>query len=113
MRKASFFLSTRRRRTSCWRDWSSGGCSSDLTLAMIFEKASTRTRVSFEAGMYQMGGSVLNLTTTDSQLGREIGRASGRERARYREHGLRDKSAGIADARPHAHKPARAAHAPA
>jgi ornithine carbamoyltransferase len=42
----------------------------DRTLAMIFEKASTRTRVSFEAGMYQMGGSVLNLTTTDSQLGR-------------------------------------------
>jgi len=42
----------------------------DRTLAMIFEKASTRTRVSFEAGMYQMGGSVLNLTTGDSQLGR-------------------------------------------
>jgi ornithine carbamoyltransferase len=39
-------------------------------LAMIFEKASTRTRVSFEAGMYQMGGSVVNLTTGDSQLGR-------------------------------------------
>ncbi len=42
----------------------------DRTLAMIFEKASTRTRVSFEAGMYQMGGSVLNLTTGDSHLGR-------------------------------------------
>ena len=42
----------------------------DRTLAMIFEKASTRTRVSFEAGMYQMGGSVLNLTTADTQLGR-------------------------------------------
>jgi len=42
----------------------------DRTLAMIFEKASTRTRVSFEAGMYQMGGAVLNLTTGDSQLGR-------------------------------------------
>jgi len=42
----------------------------DRTLAMIFEKASTRTRVSFEAGMYQMGGSVVNLTTGDSQLGR-------------------------------------------
>jgi len=42
----------------------------DRTLAMIFEKASTRTRVSFEAGMYQMGGSVVNLTSTDSQLGR-------------------------------------------
>ena len=42
----------------------------DRTLAMIFEKASTRTRVSFEAGMYQMGGSVLNLTTGDTHLGR-------------------------------------------
>jgi len=42
----------------------------DRTLAMIFEKASTRTRVSFEAGMYQMGGSVVHLTTGDTQLGR-------------------------------------------
>lgn len=36
----------------------------DRTLAMVFEKASTRTRVSFEAGMYQLGGSVIHLTTT-------------------------------------------------
>ena len=43
----------------------------DRTLAMIFEKASTRTRVSFEAGMYQMGGSVVHLTATDSQFGRD------------------------------------------
>jgi ornithine carbamoyltransferase len=43
---------------------------SDRTLALIFEKASTRTRVSFEAGMYQLGGSVVHLTTGDSQLGR-------------------------------------------
>jgi ornithine carbamoyltransferase len=42
----------------------------DRTLAMIFEKASTRTRVSFEAGMYQMGGSVVHLTTGDSHMGR-------------------------------------------
>ena len=42
----------------------------DRTLAMIFEKASTRTRISFEAGMYQMGGAVVHLTTGDSQLGR-------------------------------------------
>ena len=42
----------------------------DRTLAMVFEKASTRTRVSFEAGMYQMGGSVINLTAGNSQLGR-------------------------------------------
>ena len=39
----------------------------DRTLAMIFEKASTRTRVSFEAGMYQLGGSVVHLTTGDSR----------------------------------------------
>jgi len=42
----------------------------DRTLAMVFEKASTRTRVSFEAGMYQMGGSAIHITTGDSQLGR-------------------------------------------
>ena len=42
----------------------------DRTLAMIFEKASTRTRVSFEAGMYQLGGSVVHLTSEGSQLGR-------------------------------------------
>src|SRR5262249_46153100 len=42
----------------------------DRTLAMIFEKASTRTRVSFEAGMYQMGGSVGTPTPGDSRLGR-------------------------------------------
>jgi ornithine carbamoyltransferase len=42
----------------------------DRTLARVFEKASTRTRVSFEAGMYQLGGSVIHLTTGDSQLGR-------------------------------------------
>lgn len=39
-------------------------------LAMIFEKASTRTRVSFETGFYQMGGNVVNLTSQGSQLRR-------------------------------------------
>src|SRR6267143_1613086 len=42
----------------------------DLTLAMIFEKQSTRTRLSFEAGMHQLGGAAIFLSTRDSQLGR-------------------------------------------
>jgi len=42
----------------------------DRTLVMIFEKQSTRTRLSFEAGMYQLGGSAIYMHTRDSQLGR-------------------------------------------
>ena len=42
----------------------------DRTLAMVFEKHSTRTRVSFEAGMHQMGGTVITLMTRDTQMGR-------------------------------------------
>ena len=42
----------------------------DMTLVMIFEKASTRTRLSFEAGMQQLGGTAIYLNTRDSQLGR-------------------------------------------
>ncbi len=42
----------------------------DRMLAMVFEKSSTRTRVSFEAGIYQLGGSSIVLNMGETQLGR-------------------------------------------
>ena len=55
------------------------------TLAMIFEKSSTRTRVSFEAGMFQLGGHALFLSSGNTQMGRgEPVQDTARCMARYR-----------------------------
>jgi ornithine carbamoyltransferase len=54
------------------------------TLAMIFEKSSTRTRISFEVGIFQLGGHGLFISTKDSQMGRgEPIRDTARVMARY------------------------------
>lgn len=53
-----------------WRDGHHDHHCQGKVMGMIFEKASTRTRVSFEAGMAQLGGHAIFLTTHDTQLGR-------------------------------------------
>lgn len=62
-------------RKAARRDWPKGRSDADkplegFVLAMIFEKSSTRTRVSFDIAMRQLGGSVLILDSATSQLGR-------------------------------------------
>ena len=69
-RRSSTSSSARGSSRSASRTTSPTSRSSDRMLAMVFEKSSTRTRVSFEAGMFQLGGASIVLNMGDTQLGR-------------------------------------------
>src|SRR5437667_7191853 len=62
----SLFALAERMKQGAYREEPLAG----TTLAMIFAKSSTRTRVSFEVGAYQLGGQALFLSSRDIQLGR-------------------------------------------
>jgi ornithine carbamoyltransferase len=62
----ALFALTKQLKSGDYRDKPLAG----KTLAMVFAKSSTRTRVSFEAGTYQLGGHALFLSSRDIQLGR-------------------------------------------
>jgi len=53
-----------------WRSGAINQVANSKVMTMIFEKSSTRTRVSFEAGMAQLGGSAIFLSPNDTQIGR-------------------------------------------
>jgi len=70
---ADEFLGIMQRGSELRKQWEAHECTPTLpqrVLAMIFEKSSTRTRVSFEAGMTQLGGHAIYLSPEGTQLGR-------------------------------------------
>jgi ornithine carbamoyltransferase len=53
-----------------WKKGKTDNCLKGKILAMLFEKSSTRTRVSFEAAMFQLGGHAVHINASESQMGR-------------------------------------------